>query len=272
LHAPSHEHRRRARRKRSKIVKGEYKTLKQKHRSAKHAATENILDSPISVCELQAAIKQLENRKSPGENQIHAEFLKHAGKDARTSILRWFQQIWETGIVPSLWKKAIVVPVPKTGEDPTSTESYRPISLTSTMEKSMERINNTRLNWLLETTNVIANEQAGFTIHRSTSEHIAKLNQFIKDALDNKRILTAVFIDFKSAHDSVWKENILLKLVRWGIRSNLLQWFESFISHRACKVRYGEHYSKYHILQTGLRQGAVTSCTFEKESSRCVVR
>ena len=27
------------------------------------------------------------------------------------------------------------------------------------------------------------------------------------------------------------------------------------------KVRYGEHYSKYHILQTGLPQGAVTSCT-----------
>jgi len=59
----------------------------------------------------------------------------------------------------------------------------------------------------------------------------------------------------------VWKENLLLKLVRYGIRSNLLQWLESFISHRACKVRYGEHYSKYHILQTGLPQGAVTSCT-----------
>lgn len=125
----------------------------------------------------------------------------------------------------------------------------------------MERIINTRLNWLLETNNVIANKQAGFRIHRSTSEHRAKLSQFIKDALDNKCILTAVFTDFKSAYDSVWKENLLLKLVIKGIRSNLLQWLESFISHRVCKVRYGEHYSKYHILQTGLPQEAVTSCT-----------
>ena len=61
----------------------------------------------------------------------------------------------------------------------------------------MEQIINTTLNWLLET-NVIANEQAGFRIHRSTSEHIARLSQFIKDALDNKRILTAVVIDFRS--------------------------------------------------------------------------
>jgi len=97
-------------------------------------------------------------------------------------------------------------------------------------------------------------------MHRSTGEHRAKLSQFIKDALHNKHILTAVFIDFKSAYDSVWKENLLLKLVRSEIRSHLLQWLESFISHRACKVRYGEQNSKYHTLQTGLPQGAVTSC------------
>ena len=98
-------------------------------------------------------------------------------------------------------------------------------------------------------------------VNRSTNEHITKFNEFIKDALDNKRILTAVFVDFESAHDSVWRKNLLLKLVRSGIRSKLIQWLELFISHRACKVRQGEYYSKYHILHTGLPQGAATSCT-----------
>jgi hypothetical protein len=79
--------------------------------------------------------------------------------------------------------------------------------------------------------------------------------------MDDKQILTAVLIDFKSAYDSDWKENILLKLARCGIRANLLHWIESFISHRTCKVRYGEYYSKYHTLQTRLPQGAVTRCT-----------
>jgi hypothetical protein len=158
----------------------------------------------------------------------------------------WFQKIWETGIEPPLWIKAIVVPILKADKDPKSTASYKPISLTSTIGKSMERIINSRLNWLLETNYIIANEQAGFRIHRSTSDHIAKLSQFIKDALDDKRILTAVFIDFKSAYDSVWKENLLLNLARSGVRANLLHWIESFISYRACKVRYGEYYSKYH--------------------------
>jgi hypothetical protein len=134
----------------------------------------------------------------------------------------WFQKIWETGLVPSLWKKAIVVPILKTGNDPKSTASYRPISMTSTMGKCKEIVINSRLSWLLESNNILGNEKARFRIHRSTSEHIAKFSQFIKDALDNKRILTAVFIDFKSAYDSVWKENLLLKLARAGNRSNLL--------------------------------------------------
>jgi len=110
------------------------------------------------------------------------------------------------------------------------------------MGKSMERIINTRINWLLETNNIVANEQAGFRIHRLTNEHVIKFSQFIKDALGNKRKLTAVFIYFKSAYDSVWKENLLLKLVRSGIRSILLRWIELFISNRTCKVRYGEYY------------------------------
>jgi hypothetical protein len=124
----------------------------------------------------------------------------------------WFLKIWETGIVPSLWKKSNVVPVLKTGKDPKSTASYRPFSLTSTMGKSMERIINTRLNWLLETNNITANEQTGFRIHRSKREYLAKFSQFIKHALDNKRILTAVFIDFKSAYDSVWKKKSSIKI------------------------------------------------------------
>ena len=73
-------------RRNSKIVKREYKALKQKNGSAKSAAAEDILNSPISDCKLHKEIKQLRIRKSPGEDQIHAEFLKHAGKEARTSI------------------------------------------------------------------------------------------------------------------------------------------------------------------------------------------
>jgi len=132
LHVPSHEYRRRARTLgENQTVRGEYKTLKQSNGRAKPIISEDIFDLPISDCELQEAIKKSKNRKSPGKDQIYAEFLKHAGKEARISIRMWFQKIWETGTALTL-KKAIV-PVLKTGEDPKNTASYRPNSLTSTM-------------------------------------------------------------------------------------------------------------------------------------------
>jgi hypothetical protein len=89
-------------RRKSKIIKREYKNLKQKSGNVKATTTEDIFDAPISDCKIQTAIKQLKNRKSPGEDQINTEFLKHAGKEARNSIRMWFQKIWETGVVPSL--------------------------------------------------------------------------------------------------------------------------------------------------------------------------
>ena len=83
----------------------------------------------------------MKNRKSPGEDQTHAQFLKHVRKEARNSIRMWFQKLWEAGVVPSLLKKATVVPILKADKDPTSTASYRPISLTSTVGKNYGKNN-----------------------------------------------------------------------------------------------------------------------------------
>ena len=71
------------------------------------------------------------------------------------------------------------------------------------MATTMERMVNSRLNWYLEMSGIIANEQEGFRAHRSTTQQVAKLSQHIKDALDKRRILIAVFIDYKSAYDSI---------------------------------------------------------------------
>ena len=171
------------------------------------------------------------------------------------------QTIWSTGIVPSHWKKAKLIPILKKRKDPNSLTSYRPISLLSHMAKAMEKLVNNRLSWYFETHGIIANEQAGFRKFRSTSQQVAKLSQHIKDAIDNRKVLTATFIDFKSAYDSVWKENLILKLAKAGIQSNMLNWFISFLSEISCSVRYENSLTKHRILQTGVPRGAAFSCT-----------
>jgi len=130
---------------------------------------------------------------------LHPKIMQ--GKKEEPQNACGFKESGKQVLCPHFEKKK-VVPILKIGKDPKNSASYRPISLTSTMGQSMERIINTRLNWLLETNNIIANEQARFRIHRSTSERIATFSKFIKDVLENKRISTAVFVDFKSAYES----------------------------------------------------------------------
>nr|CUU00436.1 hypothetical transcript [Hymenolepis microstoma] len=118
------------------------------------------------------------------------------GSKAKEILLTVFNKMWETSFVPTQWKVAIVIPIIKKGKDPSNFDNYRPTSLTSMLAKLMERMVITRLDWFNETNNILRNEQAGFWLQRSTNQQVATLSQHIKDALDARNTLTAVFIDF----------------------------------------------------------------------------
>ena len=207
------------------------------------------------------SMKKLRVRKSPGEDAIHSEFLKHMGDYAKQKLLWIFNHIWKMGIVPENWKSALIIPILKRGKNPDSVSNFRPISLTSIVAKLFERMVNTRLNWYLENFELLCQEQAGFRKNRSTADQVTFFSQAIKDTLDKREILTAVYVDFKSVYDSIWRELLIQKLFVIGIDGNMLNWFRAFLGRRSCKVQFELSRSKSFSLQTGIPQGSVTSCT-----------
>ncbi|GFS27136.1 LINE-1 retrotransposable element ORF2 protein [Elysia marginata] len=118
--------------------------------------------------ELEGALKVMQNGRSPGPDSITNEMLAHLGFQTKRKILGLFNTSWKTGLVPSNWKKAILIPILKVGKPKNKGNSYRPISLTSCMCKLMERMINKRLVWYLEKHNILMDEQAGFRQFRST--------------------------------------------------------------------------------------------------------
>ena len=222
--------------------------------------TDNIFYENFNLWELQQAINTLKPKKSPGPDKRFNEFLIFTGPNARNTLLHFFNHIWNT-TVPTHWQKAIIIPLLKRKKSPKDLSNYRPISLTSTIAKIMERMIINRMNWYLEKESIIHPEQAGFRSHRSTEQQVIILSQHIKDNLDKGLITAAVYIDFNKAYDSIWRANLLLKLSQCGIKGKMLQWIRHFLNQRYCQVRYGDATSSYKQLQTGLPQGAVTSCS-----------
>ena len=116
----------------------------------------------LTLQELEEALKKMKQKKAPGPDGITNEMLKHLGPGAKRTLLRIYNQSWSTGTVPTIWKEAVIRPIPKKEKDKRDPSSYCPISLLSCVGKLLERIINKRLIWHLESNSVLTSTQTGY--------------------------------------------------------------------------------------------------------------
>ena len=80
---------------------------------------------------------------------------------------------------------------------------------------------NERLIWCLEYNGLLAKQQCGYRANRSTVDHLARLETFIRDAFIENQRLVSVFFDLQKAYDTTWKHGIQQDLYDMGSRGNL---------------------------------------------------
>ena len=71
----------------------------------KKPTSDNCMSQPITMKEIEAAIKQLECKKVPGPDGITNDMIKHLGPDDRKTLFELFNESWKNGTVPVLWGK-----------------------------------------------------------------------------------------------------------------------------------------------------------------------
>ena len=189
------------------------------------------MTEPFSMKELKDAMKKVKTRKAPGPDGITGELLKHLGACSRAVLQKTFNHSWMKGVVPAVWKEAAIIPVPKKGKDKKNPRSYRHISLLSCVGKLLERMVNRRLISHPESNSVLSPTQTGYGKFRSTEDQLAHLVQNIEDAFQEKKVL-AVFFGLSNPFDRVWKEGLLVKLLRTGVRCKMHMWIQHFLFAR----------------------------------------
>ena len=231
----------------------------EKERSESKAEVPEAMENSITMAELTDAIKKLKRKKSPGPDNITNEMLQHLGNLALQKLLTVFSHSWKQGQVPQCWKEATMIPILKRGKNKTKAQSYRPISLTSCVCKTLQRMINQRLQLYLETESIIVPEQAGFRQYKSTEDQTTHLSQVIEDAFQAQKVVLTVFIDLQKAFDKVWKDGLLVKLLRCGIRGNMYQWTKSYLHNRRARVSVDGRCGRKVLLRQGVPQGGVLS-------------
>lgn len=235
-----------------------------------HSEDTNICNNPddsalqynlhFTIWELKDVLNTIKG-SSPGPDNIHYEMIKNLPINTLKWLLDYYNYIWYTGGFPNSWRNSLVVPILKSGKDKRMPTSYRPIFLTSCLSKTMERMVNKRLMWMIEKNKLIQAFQSGFRKGRTTMDHLVVLEAEAQYAFVNGQEMGAVFFDMIKAFDSINHSVILQKLRSIGIIGPMFNYIKQFLTNRHFRVRVGCELSEDHNQNSGVPQGCVLSPT-----------
>ena len=135
--------------------------------------------------------------------------------------------------------------------------NYRPISVLNIYSKIFERLMYNRLIHFLDQNKVLYQNQFGFRQGHSTHHALITLVDNITKSLDNGDIVIGVFLDLKKAFDTVNHKILLKKLYHYGIRRNVLKWFESYLTNISQIVLFNGKKSDTRDVTCGVLQGFI---------------
>ncbi len=199
---------------------------------------------------------RLELSKSAGPDGITPKLLKAAARGLSEYVADLINRSLSIGIFPDEWKGSRVIPLYKKGEsvDP---DNYRPISLTNIISKCAESVVDAAVQTFDSINHVTCPEQHAFRVGHSTDTALICISDLCRGHLNNGHVVTLCAVDFKKAFDSL-KHKLLLKSVyNSGIRGNLYNWIESYLSKRTQVTVVNGCPSEPLPVVTGVPQGSV---------------
>lgn len=94
---------------------------------------------------------------------------------------------------------------------------------------------------------------------RGCSDQIFSVRQVLEERIRCGKKTIAVFIDFRSAFDSVHRESMWKALKAIGVPPKLVNVIAAFYDITPCRVKVHGERSHSFLIQTGVRQGCVLS-------------
>lgn len=218
----------------------------------------NNFDQSFSWFELLASLDHLKN-SAPGPDNIPYAFLAKSGQLTKKYFLDLINIFFFLGFVPEVWKKQIIIPLPKPGKDPLLPSSHRPIALSSCLLKILEHMIKKRLEWFVESKKILAKSQFGFRKGMGTMDSLSILTTDIRITLSKNEFLVGVFLDISSAYDNVILSLLREKLSKLSLPQRLTHFICNFLMERSIEVRHGSSHSNPRLIWQGLPQGSVLS-------------
>ena len=212
---------------------------------------------------IESLINSLNINKAHGWDDVSTRMVRICGNSLVKPLLSIFNLSLQSGIFPSQWKKANVVPVYKKS-DRSIAKNYRPVSLLPVFSKLFEKCIYDVLYNYFATNNLFSSCQSGFRAGDSCVSQLLSITHDIFTGFEANPPLDTrgVFLDMSKAFDRVWHEGLIYKLKSYGVTGPLLSLLSNFLSGRYQRVVLNGKSSEWNEIKAGVPQGSILGPLF----------
>ena len=201
------------------------------------------------ICKLTAG-------KSSGHDGISVTILKWCLPYIASLLTNIFNTFLKAGSYPNIFKLAKVTALFK-GGDNSKADNFRPISVLPTLNKVFEKLLHAQLTAFLNENEILSKQQFGFRKKHSTSHAVSCLHEKLVHNYEKGDMSAVLFIDLKSAFDTIDIDILLQKLEHYGFRNNVLSLLKSYLLDRKQYVNCEQMKSEILSVLSGVPQGSV---------------
>eukprot|EP00834_Sanchytrium_tribonematis_P005942 NODE_397_length_8118_cov_0.510787.p1 type:complete len:1622 gc:universal NODE_397_length_8118_cov_0.510787:1248-6113(+) len=216
----------------------------------------NSIWSDYTFHEFNTIIKNLPGHKASGPDDVPNELLKHSNDRFKMVLLRFFNIIGKTGIVPDIFRFSSIIPIHKgKSDDYESMTEYRPIGLCSILRKMFEKLFKPRLMPFLQT----GENQFGFKHATSLLDAAWYFESKLIELQYNIDDYIMVKGDLKAAFDSCSHESLLEMCRAVEMPENFISLIINLNLRQNIKLTLGDQCSNYKSINQGVIQGTILS-------------
>ena len=211
------------------------------------------LEGDLKIEELNVALKNMKNGKTPGIDGLPAEFLKVFWNKIKFWILRALNYSFKSGTMPLTLRQCIITCLPKPGKQRELLSNWRPLSMLSVIYKLASASIANRIKPYLE--QLINKEQTGFIPGRFIGESTRLIYNLMHYTEKMQIPGMLMIIDFRKAFDSISWSFIYKTLSLMGFTEDFIKWIKLFNNNIKATVIQSGFTSEFFTINRGCRQG-----------------
>jgi hypothetical protein len=210
----------------------------------------SLCDQPVSLAELNHALRKLPKGKVPGIDGLPAELFRYFWTDLKESFMDVVQNSFNSGDLPDTMRTSIITLIYKK-KDRDDLRNYRPISLLCSDYKIIAKVLAERMKLVLPF--IIQKDQTGFLKDRYIGENISLFLDTQHYLHKTKKTGYAFLAHWEN--DRIDRPFLEKSLQAFGFGPNFIKWFNLLHKDSNAQVILNGFLTESFNVQSGVRQG-----------------